>query len=333
MIINSDIKYRRPGSIEEYHSLSKDCKDMKILGGGTDLIPLLKYEVKNPEYLINITDIEESKGILESNDSLSIGASVTLDEIASDSTIIKYFPSLAYSAKCVASPQIRNSATIAGNILQDRRCIYYNQTSQWRGSFSPCFKTGGQICHQAPNSPVCKALYYSDIAPVLVALEAEVLVIEDGREKTITAKELIASHTSRNGTLEETDLLVVKFIVKKDKSSVNTFHKYSIRQSIDFPVLNIAVNFQESDKDANDRKLKIVVGATSSCPFNLEETERIMIDHINNQNISLEEVHSKAVEEITRKSKLVRETGLTIKAKRKYLKNIIPVLDKILEKI
>jgi 4-hydroxybenzoyl-CoA reductase beta subunit len=333
MIINSNIKYRVPETIREFQEVLKDCKNMKILGGGTDLIPLLKYEVKNPEYLISIMDLEETKGLIDEGGCISIGASVTLDEITSNKTIIEYFPSLAYSAKCVASPQIRNTATIAGNILQDRRCIYYNQTTQWRSSFAPCFKTGGDICHQAPNSPVCKALYYSDLAPVLMTLEAQVLVIEDGIEKTMPVGELIASHTIRNGTLEESDLLILKFIISKDKTMINTFHKYSIRQSIDFPVLNIALNYRVSEENSLDKKLNIVVGATSSSPFHLAETEKAMIDHISTGKPSLEEVHEKAVEEITKKSKLVRETGLSIKAKRKYLKNIIPVLNDILKKI
>ena len=333
MIIDSNIRYRAPETMEEFQNLLKDCKNMKILGGGTDLIPLLKYEVKNPEYLISIMDLEETKGIIDQDDCINIGSSVTLDEIASNKTIIEYFPSLSYSAKCVASPQIRNTATIAGNIVQDRRCIYYNQTSDWRSSFEPCYKTGGSICHQAPNSPVCKALYYSDVAPVLMALEARALVIEDGIEKTIPIGELIDSHTRRNGTIEESTFLLLKFTIKKDQSTINTFHKYSIRQSIDFAVLNIAVNYRESVENSLDEKFKIVIGAASTSPFNLAETEKAIIDHINKGNISLEEVHNKAVEEITKKCKLIRETGLSIKAKRKYLKNIIPVLNEILEKI
>ena len=250
MIIDSNIKYRAPKTMKEFQNLLDNTESTKILGGGTDLIPLLKYEVKNPEYLLSIMDLEETKGVIDQVDCISIGASITLDEIASDRIIIKYFPALSYSAKCVASPQIRNTATIAGNILQDRRCIYYNQTSEWRSSFEPCFKTGGDICYQAPNSPICKALYYSDLAPVLMVLEAQVLVIEDGIEKTMPVEELINTHTRRNGTLEESDLLILDFIIRKDKSTINTFHKYSIRQSIDFPVLNIAVNYIESEKNS-----------------------------------------------------------------------------------
>ena len=65
--------------------------------------------------------------------------------------------------------------------MQDRRCIYFNQPHLWRSGLAYCFKTGGSICHQIPNSPVCRAIYYSDVATALIAYEAEVEYIEDGK--------------------------------------------------------------------------------------------------------------------------------------------------------
>ena len=100
------------------------------------------------------------------------------------------------------SPQIRNIATVGGNIMQDRRCIYFNQPHLWRSGLAYCFKTGGSICHQIPNSPVCRAIYYSDVATALIAYEAEVEYIEEGE---------------RSG-----------------------FYKYAMRTTIDFPIINFA---------------------------------------------------------------------------------------------
>ncbi|SHI33651.1 4-hydroxybenzoyl-CoA reductase subunit beta [Dethiosulfatibacter aminovorans DSM 17477] len=333
MILDSKLKYHAPKTMNELVSLWKNTENSKILGGGTDLIPLMKYGVKDPDCLLSISKLEEAKGIAEDDDHLSIGAHVTLEEISKNRSILKHFPSLAYSARCVASPQIRNTATIGGNIMQDRRCIYYNQTDSWRSSIAPCFKTGGNVCHQAPNSPVCKALYYSDVAPVLMALEAEAIVVEKGSEKAMAVSELVASHVSLNGTTEETDILVLRFILKKDASSTNSFYKYSIRQSIDFPVLNIAVNYRKPAKDGQKNVLNIIAGAAGPGPIKLEETEKNVLEHIISGNMSLEELCDNAIEEITKKSNLVRETGLSIQAKRKYLKNIVHAVKDLIDTV
>ena len=79
----------------------------------------------------------------------------------------------AVATSLTASPQIRNIATVGGNIMQDRRCIYFNQPHLWRSGLPYCFKTGGSICHQIPNSPVCRAIYYSDVAAAAIAVESE----------------------------------------------------------------------------------------------------------------------------------------------------------------
>ena len=83
--------------------------------------------------------------------------------------------------------------------MQDRRCIYFNQPHLWRSGLAYCFKTGGSICHQIPNSPVCRAIYYSDVATALIAYEAEVEYIEDGETHRTDLKSLIERHSVANG--------------------------------------------------------------------------------------------------------------------------------------
>ena len=83
--------------------------------------------------------------------------------------------------------------------MQDRRCIYFNQPHLWRSGLPYCFKTGGSICRQIPNSPVCRAIYYSDVATALIAYEAEVEYIEDGETHRTDLASLIERHSVANG--------------------------------------------------------------------------------------------------------------------------------------
>ena len=99
--------------------------------------------------------------------------------------------------------------------MQDRRCIYFNQPHLWRSGLAYCFKTGGSICHQIPNSPVCRAIYYSDVATALIAYEAEVEYIEDGETHRTDLKSLIERHSMANGLAchEHLPILVTHFFV------------------------------------------------------------------------------------------------------------------------
>ena len=93
-----------------------------------------------------------------------------------------------------ASPQIRNIATLGGNLMQERRCIYFNQSAAWRQGIPLCFQTGGSVCHQAPGSPVCRAIYYSDPATALVLYDAQAEILRGGKREILPLTELLAEH-------------------------------------------------------------------------------------------------------------------------------------------
>ena len=150
------------------------------IGGGTDIMPLLKNEVRDDKDFVFLKKIPELHVLEEKDGELIIGATMTLTELAESALLNSRYAAIAQAASLTASPQIRNIATVGGNIMQDRRCIYFNQPHLWRSGLAYCFKTGGSICHQIPNSPVCRAIYYSDVATALIAYEAEVEYIEDG---------------------------------------------------------------------------------------------------------------------------------------------------------
>ena len=146
------------------------------LGGGYDSINSLKERSKRPQALIDLAGVEELRGIREWEGGVEIGALTTLTEVVGDPLINARFSLLAEAAGTVASPQIRNAATLGGNLCQDTRCWYY------RGGL-PCYRAGGNICYADTTVGVnrehaifggdrCVAVSPSDTAPALAALDA-----------------------------------------------------------------------------------------------------------------------------------------------------------------
>lgn len=242
------------------------------IGGGTDIMPLLKNHVRDDSELVFLHKVEELKELRQGEDGLYLGAGVTLWDVAESPLIRRCWPALAQAAGATASPQIRNIATVGGNIMQDRRCIYFNQSRYWRGGLPYCFKTGGDICHQIPNSPVCRAIYYSDVATALVLYDAQVEYIEDGQRKQSPVLELIRRHSEANGLACDRHLpiLVVRFKVPCQEGEWSGFHKYAMRATIDFPLINFAL------RRGGARPAKIVAGAVAPWPVELPETAKLL---------------------------------------------------------
>lgn len=244
-----------------------------FVGGGTDLMPLLKNHVRADREFIFLHRVEELKGVREEDGWLYLGAGETLYDLSVHPLVRKLAPAAARAAGVTASPQIRNIATLGGNIMQDRRCIYFNQSRFWRCGLPRCFKTGGSVCHQIPNSPVCRAIYYSDMATALLVYEAEAEVVEAGVRRWLPLEELIRRHSQANGLAAELHLpvLVVRFRMGVPPEGERSgFYKYAMRSTIDFPIVNFAL------RTGAGRPARVTAGAVAPTPLLLEETARAM---------------------------------------------------------
>ncbi|MEM5779554.1 MAG: FAD binding domain-containing protein [Lawsonibacter sp.] len=270
------------------------------VGGGTDLMPLLKNHVRSDKNLVFLGEVEELKGIVREDGYLTIGAGETLYDVAANPEVTKFFPAAAQAAGVTASPQIRNIATIGGNIMQDRRCIYFNQSRYWRGGLPLCFKTAGEVCLQIPNSPVCRAIYYSDVATALVLYEAEAECLEDGARSWVPVKELIARHSLANGLAcsEHLDVLVLRFrIPQPPEGERSGFYKYAMRSTIDFPLINFAL------RCGGGRPARITAGAVAPEPVELVETARLL----DRPDASDEDIVSACEAELKKRAMPIRE--------------------------
>ena len=154
-----DFHYFRPKTIDEaLLLLGRLGKEAKVLAGGTVLLVDLQQRLVNPAYVISLTGIPELRGIGEDNQlGLSIGALTTLDDIKKSPLLGRRYRILGEAAEKVGVPPLHHVATIGGNLCQNTRCIYYNQSSFWTSVRPPCFKRGSKLCHAVEDGKRCLA--------------------------------------------------------------------------------------------------------------------------------------------------------------------------------
>lgn len=307
-------KLLKPHTVAEAWKMRKADPNNVFIAGGTDYIPLMKYGLKHPNALILLKEIESLKTLHIEGKKYSIGTGVNLTELREHNLFSIAFPSLSKALAKVATPQIRNMATLGGNLLQDRRCIYFNQTDMWRSELPPCFKLGGRVCHQIPNAAACRALYYSDLAPALLSLGAKVRIF-DGKEQEVELADILKEHSIRNGSEETVPYVLTEILLEIPEKKWTCFEKYAIRESLNFPLLNIALC---AHMEGNRLHTRIFVGAVHAFPLEMTELEGYL------QNKDFDKIHHQealqlAFDELERKYSSIREAGIDIKAKKNLL--------------
>jgi 4-hydroxybenzoyl-CoA reductase subunit beta len=322
--------YASPDTIEAAWDLLRRRRGAVILAGGTDLVPRMKHRISSPSVLVDLRGIPGLARIEATESSILIGTMVTLDQLCGDEILARLVPALGSAARCVASPQIRNIGTIGGNILQERRCLYFNQSPEWRSNVASCYKLGGRVCHQAPGSRDCRALYYSDLAPVLLALDATAEVYEDEEPHWLPVGDLVRESTSAR----RKPVLVARFrIPGLPRGTWATFLKYSAREGFDFAILNAAMRYSPAGHGIDVPIVRIVAGAVSRGPIELAETAAFLAAHLTHQGDVREEVRARAERELKSHSAFIREPGVPLWEKRACLAFLGEALDVLTRRI
>lgn len=241
-----------------------------LIAGGTDLLPNLKHGLHDPKLLVSLDRVEELRGITWDEDAgvLSIGAAVTLATLAADNQVGELFPSLAKAAGVVASPLIRNMATVGGNINLDTRCRYVNQSEFWRSAIGGCLKSGGDVCHVVPKGRSCVAAMSSDCVPVLVSLGASIVQVGPNGQREIAVADYYSTDGIAHTKREEGEITAyVRIPIPTGKTAAH-YTKWTVRKSIDFPLVSIAMNFELSGEDgkATITEATICLGVLAAKP-------------------------------------------------------------------
>ena len=262
-------RYHRPGTVEEAVSLlGEHAGDAMLVGGGTDLLPNMKHRLFEPGHLIALKGIASLKGIGERDGFFRLGAAETLASVAGHPEVVARFPALAEAAAHVAGPQLRNMATLGGNLCLDTRCTYYNQTEFWRQALGFCLKKDGTVCHVTKVGKKCVAAHSADTPPVLMVLDAvAVLVGPRGRREVPVRDFFLADGVSNTRRAPDEIVTEVRIPLEAAQRRV-AYAKLRQRKSIDFPLLTVAVSADLED-DGTLRSVDGVVTALGSRPREL----------------------------------------------------------------
>lgn len=262
-------EYHRPGTVEEAIALlAEHAGGVMPIAGGTDLVPNMKHKLFTPGHLVSLRGIEEMQGVSEDADSFTIGAATSLDTVARNPRVLEALPSLVRACSLVSGPQLRRMGTIGGNVCLDTRCTYYNQTLFWRRALGYCLKKDGTACHVVKGGTRCVAAHSADAATALLPLEAELRIVGPGGERTVSIDRFFTSDGVWNRRMEPNELLVSIRVPRPGYGTRHSFQKLRARDSIDFPMLNLAVrvDFSENQRVAD---LQMAASAMGSYPRKL----------------------------------------------------------------
>ncbi len=235
----TEIEVTAAGSLSEATALLGSRTGAAAIAGGTDLVPRWKQGLVHPSLLVNVNALAGLDTVEESEGGLRIGAGVTLDRLSEAAAVRQLAPALVEAARAVGSPQIRQVATVGGNLCQDVRCWYLNQSRFWQSGRTPCFKRAGERCYVAPKSTGCRALYMGDLAPVLAALEARAVLVGPAGERAVAVPELFANDGLRWLDLRPGELITHVKIPGAGNARASYYRKLR-RSVIDFAVLGVA---------------------------------------------------------------------------------------------
>lgn len=261
--------------------LARFGKDGWKLAGGNDSLTWFKERIKRPKAVIDISNIAELKGVRETPEGLEIGVLTTLTEIERHPVVRAKYRVLADAARRVASPQIRNTGTIGGNVSQDARCWYYRYGL-------PCYRAGGTTCfadtptgmnreYALFESDRCIAVSPSDTAPALVALDAQMVVQSASGQRVIGTDEFFIGpkiDITHLTSVKPEELLTAIRIPKAWAGAHFYFEKVADRQTWDFPLVNVASAIIVKNGQIQDSRF--VCGAVSAVPRRLHAVEDIV---------------------------------------------------------
>ncbi len=262
--------------------LAEHGSDAWVMAGGQDSFDWLKDRIKRPKVVIDLSQVSEMTGVRDLDGGVEIGSTTTLTDIVQNALVQERFPILSEAAGTVASPQIRNIGTIGGNISQDTRCWYY------RGGM-PCYRAGGNICyadtptainreHAILGADRCVAVSPSDTAPVMVALDAKMVIRSASGERVVNAEDYFIGpgiDITRMHVLKPGELLTAIRIPATWAGTEYYFEKVRDRPVWDFPLVNIAA--VKVVNGGTIERIRIALNGVAAHPWRLAQVENAVM--------------------------------------------------------
>lgn len=275
--------YTRAVSVQDALRAATTQPSAKYIAGGTNLVDLMKETVERPEHLIDITHLPLKSIDATPSGGLRIGALVTNTELAKDERVLGRYPLLASAVLAGASPQLRNAATTAGNLLQRTRCYYFYDVGTPCNKRSPgqgCSALRGQNRIHAilGTSEQCIATHPSDMCVALAALQAIVHVIGPAGERTISFAEfhrLPGDRPEHDTTLAPGELVTAVELPPEDFSANYSYLKLRDRLSYAFALVSVAAALRLDGSQI--AAARIALGGVAHMPWRRIEAEQSLL--------------------------------------------------------
>ena len=272
----------------------------KIFAGGTDLLDLMRRKIIRPSTIVNIKKIGRLHGFRgDSSGKLRLGALATIEEVEQEPLLRRYCTAVSEAAASIASPQLRNVATLAGNLCQDYRCWYY------RGPFKCLLKSGSRCyaekgenqLHAILGGGPCYAVHPSDLAPALISFDANIKIVSERGVRTIALEDLFRTPTDEKSTpttIHKDEIITHVGLRLDEKANVkSTYLKSMDRKAWGFALISVALKFAEVDEGFAEPRL--VLGGVAPKPWRCKKAESLIAEK-SARTINLDEIAEAALE-------------------------------------
>jgi len=252
-------------ALELLHTHGNDCR---ILAGGTDLLVRMQQRLTQPKILISLKHLQNLAYIRQEDGCIKIGARTTLEDICASDLMKDLFPGFWQAVRGIGAATIQHTrGTIGGNLCQDNRCAFYNQSAFFRSTQQPCHKAGGQICYAVEGSDRCRSTCQSDGAPALMALSTQATIKAKGDTRSIPLADLYTTKGEDPLALAADEMLTELQIPIPQAQAGSAYQKLSYRSAIDYPILSAAAAVET--ENSKIRTARIVIGAMAGAPLYL----------------------------------------------------------------
>jgi 4-hydroxybenzoyl-CoA reductase subunit beta len=290
-------EYEQPADLEAVIASLGSAPDAKVLGGGTDILVNMKHRVETPGRLVSLRYLDGLEGIRFEPQGAVIGARTTLKAIQEDVALALDYPGLVEAAAAVGSARHQAMGTLGGNLCQNTRCRFYNQTWQWRQARPLCYKAGGEECQAVHKKGACFAAYCGDVAPALLVLEARVRSAGPQGAREFPLAELYTGDGNRALALVPGEVVTEVLLPAESASNTAAYEKFANRGSIEFPVVGCAAWLK-------DGRARVAFTGVNQAPVRASELEAEL------EGVSLTPEAIAAAAAVAGKSARVYPTGL-----------------------
>ncbi|ATD70338.1 MULTISPECIES: FAD binding domain-containing protein [Gordonia] len=279
--------YERADDVAGAVDFLRDHPGAKLLAGGTNLVDHMKLGVANPPALVDISRLPLDQIDENPDGSLRLGATARNADTAAHPLVRRRYPMLARALLSGASPQLRNLATNAGNLLQRTRCVYFQDVTtpcNKRTPGSGCSAIGGYTRYHAvlgaPDTDAqatCVATHPSDLAVALTALDARVVVQGPDGERDFDVRALYrlpGEHPDRDTVLEPHDVIVAIDVPAPTPGSTSTYRKVRDRASYAFALVSVGAEI--SLNDGTIAEARVAFGGVAHKPWRAERAEAVL---------------------------------------------------------